>query len=44
MAFVIGVSISDRWANFTWVTGESMYPTFTAANSFWGGIMVSICT
>lgn len=40
MAFVIGVSISDRWANFTWVTGESMYPTFTAANSFWGGDFV----
>ncbi|KAG0552788.1 hypothetical protein BDA96_01G537600 [Sorghum bicolor] len=36
MAVVIGISISDRYVAFTSVTGESMYPTFTASSSVWG--------
>ncbi|XP_066358524.1 uncharacterized protein [Miscanthus floridulus] len=40
MAAVIGVSISDRYVTFTSVTGESMYPTFTAASNVWGGDFV----
>jgi hypothetical protein len=44
MAVVIGVSISDRYVTFTSVTGESMYPTFTAASNVWGGITISIRT
>lgn len=44
MAVVIGVYISDRYVTITSVTGESMYPTFTASNSIWGGIMISIRT
>ncbi|OQU93234.1 hypothetical protein SORBI_3001G503801 [Sorghum bicolor] len=40
MAVVIGISISDRYVAFTSVTGESMYPTFTASSSVWGGDFV----
>ncbi|OEL32059.1 hypothetical protein BAE44_0006922 [Dichanthelium oligosanthes] len=44
MAVVLGITISDRYVTFVSVTGESMHPTFTAADSALQGIAISICT
>ena len=44
MAVLLGITISDRYVTLASVTGESMHPTFTAANNVLQGIVISICT
>ncbi|KAL6645181.1 hypothetical protein ACP70R_016789 [Stipagrostis hirtigluma subsp. patula] len=39
-AVLFGITISDRYVNLVSVTGESMHPTFTAANSAFRGDVV----
>ena len=43
MAVLLGITISDRYVTLASVTGESMHPTFTAANNVLQGIVISIC-
>ncbi|KAG2543463.1 hypothetical protein PVAP13_9NG748500, partial [Panicum virgatum] len=40
MAVLLGITISDRFVTFVSVTGESMHPTFTAANNVLQGDFV----
>ncbi|KAG2554763.1 mitochondrial inner membrane protease subunit 2-like isoform X1 [Panicum virgatum] len=40
MAVLLGITISDRYVTLASVTGESMHPTFTAANNVLQGDFV----